>query len=210
MADAVICYLGGVPFRAGPDEIRWEFSMKVKETKTMGGKVVQILGTTLGDISVTGLFGTGASGDEPNTNWEEQLRLRQRVIQWARSTQKNQGAQPLRFLFPLRNWDFNVYIKSLNPVDLVNENIAPRWSLTLLPDDEGSRMLTRLSTDVYIQRLMAGVGWKQTDYNGPTAQEVAATLNGQSVGEYLAAQAQAAFESGLPGGQIGLGGDGSQ
>lgn len=205
-----VCYLGGIPFRAGPDEVRWDFRMKVKEQKTLGGKVVQILGTTLGDLTVTGLFGTGAKGDEVNTNWEEQMRFRERVIHWARRTEKNVGGQPIRFLYPPRNWDFHVYIKALTPIDLANENTAPRWALTLLPDDEGSRTLTRLTTDIYIKRLMDGVGWKQSDYNGPSPDEIAATLNGQTVGEHLAQLAQAAFESGLPGGQIGLGGNGAQ
>lgn len=205
MADNPTCYLGGVPFRAGPDAVRWQFQMKVKETKTLGGKVIQILGTTMGDLTVTGLFGTGRDGDEVNTNWQEQLRLRDRVIQWARRTETNQGGQPISFLYPPRSWNFNVYIKALTETDFTNEGIAPRWTLTLLPDDDGARAISQLTTDVYIKRLMDGVGWKQSEYNGPNPDEVAATLDGKTVGEYLASLAQQAFESGLPGGQIGTG-----
>ena len=44
--------------------------------------------------------------------------------------------------------------------------------------------------DLYIRRLMDGVGWKQTEYNGPnlTAKDSLLAPYGGNVGEYLRAQ----------------------
>lgn len=201
--------LNGVRFRTSPHEIRFDFKMKVKDSKSLGGKVIQILGTTLGDITVSGSFGRGDRAKGDTAGWEEQDRFREQIKTWTRATEAQRYNQPLRFLFPERNWDFQVFIKAYSSpgggpaVTQSNTEINPKWQLTLFVVDDASREVVRGIRDLYIRRLMEGIGWKQTEYNGPSAAEVEQLLAGKTLHEYLGEKAQGAFDQGsLPvGGQ---------
>lgn len=196
MADVM---LGGIPLAAHPNEIRWNFKMKTSETKTMGGKVIQILGTTLSDLTVAGSYGRGQKAKGDTEGWQDQLRFNAQVKKWATRAASVQKAKPLRFVYAPRGWDFNVFIKAFSPTRLANEEINPKWQLTLFPVDEGAMTIVSGIKDLYIARLMDGVGWKQTDYNGPTQEEVDATLSpfGGSVEDFYRDRFSTAFEGGV-------------
>lgn len=198
----VYAYLNDVPFRAEPHNISWDFKMKVKETKTLGGKVIQILGTTLGDMTVVGQFGHGPKS-EGGENWADQIRFRTQIIKAVRTAEKQSNPKALRFRYTPRNWDFQVFVKSMTQTVFTNQDTAPEYTLVFSVDEEGSGSITKGVTDMYLSRLMDGVGWKQTDYNGIGDEELQGLLQGGTVGDYLAKLAQEVFESGLPGGQIG-------
>lgn len=189
--------LGGVPFVTSPEEISWNFKMKVVEKKTIGGKVIQIIGTTLGDMTVVGSFGRGNRKRGDEAGWEAQDRFKRNVAKWTRAS--GQGSNPIPFVFPDRDWNFQVFIKNFQsaqgPIVHANDEINPKWVLTLFVVDAGSQEVIKGIRDKYIQRLMAGVGWAQTDYNGPTQAEVDQLVGGRQVGEYLAEQAQHAFDN---------------
>lgn len=195
-------YLGGIPFRTGPDQIRWDFSMKVHEQKTIGGKVIQILGVTVGDMKVTGMFGSGKDAD--HGNWDQMYRLRAQVARMVRKTEQDKANTSIEFVYAPRGWKFHVFIKSMTPVVIADTEIAPRWVLTFHLDEKASRQIAKDIEDLYIERLMDGVGWKQSDYNGPSEANLAEILAGRTVGEYLAEEAQKAFDSGLQGGAVGM------
>lgn len=192
--------LGGVPLRVNPDDIRWNFKTKVSETKCLGGKVIQVVGVTLSDITMQGQFAPDWSKGDTSA-WQQQLRFRSYVesLSEAVETAKNGKAKPLRFTYPPRGWDFNVFVSSLSPVHLAEDTISERWTVTLFPVDEGSRGVIDGIKDLYIKRLMDGVGWKQSDYNGPTQSEVDERLGGLSPAEYLRKRYQEEFESGAGG-----------
>lgn len=198
-------YLGGVPLQTSPEEIRWDFTMKVVDHKTLGGKVIQVLGTTLGDMTVSGRFGYGPKRQEP---WQQMLAMRERIKAMTKK-QYEEGAvaKPVRFVYAPRNWDFPVYVKQLSPQPIDIRTVAPTYSITLHIEDEGARRIVKGIEDAYIKRLMDGVGWKQSAYNGPQVTDIEATLNGRTVGEYLADEVQEVFDRGLPGGSIGPGED---
>jgi len=187
--------LGGYTFRTNPDEIRWDFSMKVREIKTIGGKVIQVLGTRLGDMTVTGQFGRGPNGEDP---WTQEMAFRQQVVRWVRASRTNY--KPIRFTYADLDWDFEVFVKDLQGeqggVVLANDIVAPRWTLTLRVVESSASRLTKGISDAYISRLMDGVGWKQTDYNGPSDDDVQTLLGGMTIGEYLASLAQQVFDAG--------------
>ncbi len=192
-------FLDGQPFRTGPDEIRWDYTMKVHAQKTLGGKCIQILGTTLGDMTMTGLFGTGEGFD----NWPEQMALRSTIVDAIKVIAMQRDPKPMRFQYHPRNWDFRVFPKDIQPLNFNASDIPPRWKITFQIDEEGTREITKDITDLYLQRLVDGVGWKQSAYNGASEAELAQELAGGTVGEYLAGLAQEAFDSGLPGGTLG-------
>lgn len=193
--------LGGKPFLIDPSQVQWDFAVKAAEKMTVGGKVVQVFGTKLGDMVVSGSFGFGdrAAGDE--AGWEYQSRYLGQVQRWAAQSVNN-GA-PLRFTFTPRGWDFHVYIKAYSgrqgpAVGLTPTEFNPAWTLTFFIVEDNTGVIVKATRDIYISRLLNGVGWKQTKYNGPKQEEVDALLSpyGGDIGGYIAAQAGDAASGG--------------
>lgn len=179
----------GQPFRIDPTSISWPFRVKTREQNTVGGRVVQVLGADLGDMTVSGTFGVGG--------WQEQLRFLRRMEAVGDRVADPATSSPERFLWPGKGWDFLVYLKSFsegggNSIDMRVENIVPRWTIVLhiVEDNVGLR---RVAQDVFISRLSAGLGWQQTKYNGPLGYaEVESTINAAgatTVADYLAIRA---------------------
>lgn len=193
--------LGGIPLNTNPDEIRWNFQMKTAEHLTMGGKVIQILGTTLSDISVRGTF-SPVKSEGDTEGWEAQIRFRRQVAVWSRQAAATGRSEPLRFTYSPRRWDFKVFIRTISPVDMSEEEFNPTWELALFPVDDGAMDIVNGAKDLYIARLAEGVGWKQTDYNGPTQTEIDNMLSssGGSVLGYLRDQITGVFNGTIPAG----------
>jgi len=185
--------LAGQGMRVNPDEMRWNFKMKVADQAAVGGKVIQILGVTMSDITLRGQFSRDRSmGDRDATDAAERFRIRIKNI--AKKSMNDSTTPPVRLTYPPRGWDFEVYVKSLSPVDLTIGEFAPRWELVLFPFGDGANKVVRGIKDLYIKRMMDGIGWKQTSYNGPMTQAlVDETLGGESVEQYLGGQLGEAF-----------------
>lgn len=196
--------LAGQGLRVNPDEMRWNFKMKVADQAAVGGKVIQILGVTMSDITLRGVFSRDRSmGDRDATDAAERFRIRMRNL--ARRGVEDSTTPSVRLTYPPRGWDFDVYIKSISPVDLTIGEFAPRWELSLFPVGEGASKVVRGIKDLYIKRMMDGIGWKQTAYNGPMTQAlVDETLGGRSVEQYFAESMGEAFiGDGAAGGVLG-------
>jgi hypothetical protein len=182
-----VATLDGIPFRIDPDEVTWPFKMKVVDHKTLGGKVIQVLGTVFGDMAVTGVFGHGDPAQGDTSGWEEQERFRVRLKTFTREVAADREPTPIRFRYPPRDWDFQVYVKALSdPIVLDNETINPRYTLTLFVVTDNSGAVERGIQDLYVSRLMQGIGWKQTSYNGPSQDEVDALLTSAGAADPIA------------------------
>lgn len=197
--------LGGFPMRVNPNEVRWNFRMKTFDGKALGGKVIQVTGVKLDDISVRGQYAPDRSlGDREA--WQQQLRFREWVDQQTEAVVDR--TVPIRFTYPPRGWDFRVFIKKFSGVNLTNEEIGQTWEISLFPFDAGAARVVDGIKDLYIKRLMDGVGWKQSDYNGPTQGEVDDMLApfGGSVEDWMESEIETAVygtssatSSGVPG-----------
>lgn len=179
--------LDGVPLRIDPDSVKWSVSARIADTKTLGGKVIQILGAEVSDMEVTGHFGNGDPSVGDVGGWQEQ----QRFVAWIKSISRQAEAdlKPVRFVYAPRGWDFLVYLKRLDQDPYANENFNPRWTLTLFIVEDSTGKVVKGVKDLYIKRLMAGVGWKQSNYNGPLGQrEKDALTNGLTDEQYISAQ----------------------
>lgn len=183
--------LGGHAFRLDPRVVSWDFSIIAVDTPTIGGKVVQVLGATLGDMTVTGSFGVGG--------WQEQERFLQTMKDMADSQFSKAGgkvglSEPLIFRYPPKGWDFLVYLTGYKQPGgvgsvLLDDSVhAPEWQLTLFLVEDNAG-LTKVAIDTYIARLAEGIGWKQTVYNGPmNFSDVEATLQGRTFEQYVSEQ----------------------
>lgn len=180
--------LAGKEFRLNPSSVSWGYKSKVSTTNTVGGRVVQVFGTSVSDITATGSFGAGG--------WKEQEAFLTQMQALA-DAQIRDAAVPnsttavQKFVYPDYGWDFHVMLRSFSSpdgsrsVNLDNRTVAPQWTLTLFIAEDRSS-LKKLSQDAYLTRLSQGLGWKQTVFNGPmTIDEMQAGLNGLTVADYL-------------------------
>lgn len=204
-----VATLGDLTFRVAPSQIAWEYHLDSTVINTIGGRVVQVYGATLGDMTVQGLFGQQASVKSGNTqsipvsSMQEAKNFSARIAamvdkQGARPTpdqltrkDKTPMHEPFRFTYTgdgVHQWDFSVYIKSLADVNDPEYVISHKtgkyaygYNLVLFIVEDHTRSLTQIATDAYIERLSVGIGWKRTTYNGPmSADELKAYLAANS------------------------------
>lgn len=132
MGTATLGFDGGpqLAFRIDPSAIDWSYEVHSSVIETVGGRVVQITGATLSDVTVTGLHGEdrtrgpGAAGtDHPGASWRlaeaftAQVRAMM-VWQAGGDTVTGQLTRgPAVFSYPPRGWRFRVYLKSLTDPD---------------------------------------------------------------------------------------------
>ena len=196
--------LGGVPFRIDPDSISWTYQPKTSATMTVGGKVVQVYGSVVSDITVRGQFGNRNS-DGPGNSWMEQARFLNLVEGWVDQQIGNmsglagipgaagqglQNGQPIRFTFPPLNFDFQVYITDFvepgSPYSSQQDasTFNHSWQLSLFVyQNNGSPNpadpATNSSLIEHIQRVSKVFGWFPTKYSGPVSDNQFPTLNQQ-------------------------------
>lgn len=204
-----VATLGDLTFRVAPSQISWEYHLDSTVINTIGGRVVQVYGATLGDMTIQGLFGQQAGGTTGNTatipvsSMQEAKNFSSRIAamvdkQGARPTPDQLTRkdltpmhQPFRFTYTgdgVHQWDFSVYIKALADVNDPEYVISHKtgkyaygYNLTCFIVEDHTDQLAQIATDAYIERLTQGVGWKHTMYNGPmSVDELKAYLQANS------------------------------
>lgn len=124
--------LDGIPFRINPSAIQWNFSINTAVEDTVGGRVVQVIGANLSDITVSGEYGEkkGFKNDASHKGMELRgpgllsWELAEDFIKRVRGMMEKQSADsrkhgrlmhpPLDFTFPEYGWHFGVYIKAID------------------------------------------------------------------------------------------------
>jgi hypothetical protein len=173
--------LGDWEFRINPDNVSWNFNVRTQSTPTIGGKVIQVLGVDVSDMTVSGSFGKGGRVEQ------------QRFLEWVIGRTRAQTEEDkaiVRFRLPDKGWDFGVKIKSLTEgssrtsVDLSTTNINPSFTLTLHVEDDLQNIteLKRAAQAAYVANLSQGVGWQRTEYNGPLTTEEVIEAKGGTLG----------------------------
>lgn len=89
-------------FRTNPNEIWWTYELITHTEETYGGRVVQVLGTKLGDLSVKVECGAGG--------WDY-LMLVVNYLRDLLTAQRN--GVPAQFAYTARNWLLTVYAMSV-------------------------------------------------------------------------------------------------
>lgn len=191
----------GVTLRLNPNAVDWNFKINTAVTETVGGRVVQVLGATLSDITVQGSFGEsrGKVHVESRTYAEAFLaKMKEMAAYQSRDSTRHSGMhQPAIFSFPTKGWNFEVYIKDLTDPD-GGGSVTHRpgkfsydYQLVLFihADISDTAHILGKSNGVietkkdkaiasYINRIADGIGWHFTEFNGQggTAQVVKDTL----------------------------------
>jgi hypothetical protein len=190
---ATLGYPGGpaVAFRLDPELISWNWSVLTNVVETIGGRVIQVLGARLDDLTVQGSLGQDhAAGPVNGTTWHLAERFVSVItkIMEAQSADANQQGKmhpPAVFTYPPKGWRFNVYVKALTDPDgdssviLRPAKINQRYTLSLFIVQDGSSALVKAGTtngvfsqkaydavSAFMARISDGIGWHFTQYNG--------------------------------------------
>ena len=188
--------LNGVPFFVNPSTVQWNYNVKLSTTPTIGGKVVQLFGWSMGDLVISGSFG------------KDGVERQDAFFQMVNTTAERQApqvlstgalaARPVRFLWPEQDWDFWVFIRDFKQsgtsvsIENTPQMFAPKYTLTLFVYEDNGTVVhaaTENAMLAYMQRLSAGLGWKQSAWNGPQNEaDLQAVLKGQSFIDWAYAQ----------------------
>jgi hypothetical protein len=198
---ATLGYPGGpaVAFRLDPELITWNWTVITNVEETIGGRVIQVIGAYLDDLTVQGSLGQDhAAGEVNGSSWHQAQRFLSTVTkimeaQSADSNQQHLMHPPAVFTYPPKGWRFQVYVKALtdpdgqNSVILTPAKANQRYSLTMFIVQEASSALVKAGTtngvfskkaydavSAFMARISDGIGWHFTQYNG----QVTGTLAG--------------------------------
>lgn len=194
MGTATLGFPGGpmIAFRIDPDSIEWNFQILTNVTDTIGGRVIQVIGSRLEDMSLTGSFGQDHTQKNGlGESWrlaEASLALMQQMMEFQSQDANQQGLmhQPAVFTYPPKNYRFNVYIKDFSDADnpgvsvvLTPGKFNQRWRLTffivldsstsLIHAGESNGVISQLSAaaiEAYMARISDGIGWHYSQYTG--------------------------------------------
>jgi hypothetical protein len=171
MGLAKLGFAGGpsLTFRVDPDSFDYNIKVHTSVTNTVGGRVIQVLGTTVSDVTLQGSIGEAHNmgrgkngGEHPGVSWKlaSQFFFQIQALQQLQSAGANapgssKGSgfflKPAVFIYSPKGLRFQCYIKSI--VDLDGDGTAGvvhkvgranyRYVLTLFPVQEGSTELTK-------------------------------------------------------------------
>lgn len=159
----------GIQFRIDPQEVAWGFKINTSATPTVGGRVVQVNGATLSDMTINGLFGEDRSQgigaqkpqDDPHEDPGRSWRLAKRFAGQVRVLMDHQSGDsnihrkmhpPATFTYSPRNWKFRVYVKGFRDPDggtvtISTGKFSHGYSLTLFIVQDSSDQLVRAGAD---------------------------------------------------------------
>lgn len=192
---AVVDFAGGpsLRFRIDPESIDWNFKILTSVTETLGGRVIQVIGATLSDLTITGKV-----GEQRGSSHMESWRLAEGFFAKIASMMDFQSrgsngigkmAQPATFTYPPLDIRLACYIKSITDADGQGSvshkqgKFSYGYQLILFIVPEGSGDLKVAGTDASgflnvqrqkaienaMNRIADGIGWKYSDkFNGPS------------------------------------------
>jgi hypothetical protein len=191
VGQATLGFAGGpaVTFRVDPELISWNWSVITNVVDTLGGRVIQVIGAYLDDLTVSGSFGQDHSTPQ-GESWRQAeafLQLVTQIMEQQSSDSRQQAKMhpPAIFSYPPRSWRFQCYVKALTDADGGNSVVMTpgkfnqRYVLSLFIVPDGSSKLTRAGTTdgvysakaeqaiaAYMSRISDGIGWHYSQYNG--------------------------------------------
>ncbi len=171
-----------ITFRVDPESVEWGFKINTTVIPTVAGRVVQVLGATLSDMTVTGKYGQNVKAGLDGQSWKQAeafAKKIQEIQSWQSRDSREFGKMhvPAIFNYAPKNWRFQVYVKSLadsrgGSVTHQSGRFSYDYALTLFIVDAISDDLEVLkgpkaqAVDQYIARISNGIGWHFSQFNG--------------------------------------------
>jgi len=173
--------LGNYTFRLDPEDIRFDYKVNYSVIDTLGGQVVQVIGATIGDITIRGSFGEDRKNKKVGWEMAESFQHSIKAMIDQQTLMKQGYQHPLRFTYldGTHDWDFSVLIKSVSETDGSGavEHRSGKYAygfiLTLFLVSDNSLVLKKVAQDKFISRIANGLGWKNSAFNGSMSLDAA-------------------------------------
>jgi hypothetical protein len=192
MGTATLGYPNGpsAAFRVDPDLIDWSWSVQTNVIETIGGRVIQVLGARLDDLTVQGSLGQDHADQATGNSWQQAQAFLTTVTaimeqQASDATQNALMHPPAVFTYPPKGWRWNVYVKALTDPDgnssliLKPGKANQRYVLTMFIVNEGTALTvagtgetgalaqqSQQAITQFMARISDGVGWTANKYTG--------------------------------------------
>jgi hypothetical protein len=210
---SAVCQLGDLRWRVDPNNIAWDYQLDTTVIDTLGGQVVQILGATLGDLTVSGDLGqdnarvrqswqlANAFHTKIKTMMDAQLTL---PFMPGSGSGRTAGAErafvhnpyPFHYNDGYHSWSFRVLVKALadgdgdSSISYTNGKFNHRYTLSLFIVQADSDVVHTIASDAFLSRIAKGIGWRRTGgfHGSATAKQMQEIVmaNGGSISALLA------------------------
>lgn len=144
-------------FRTNPNSVWWSYRLNTFEEPTYGGRVIQILSTSIEDLVVKVDCGRGG--------WPY---LKQ-VVDFLKTMmidQRQHGGITGEFSYTTRNWRLKVYALTVpfqDQVTATTRELEVRFKV----QEDVSGVLEQVSLSSEIERLQDGMGFRKSEFNDP-------------------------------------------
>lgn len=140
-------------FRTNPNEIWWSYEMTRNIENTYGGRVIQLLGTRLGDLSIKIEMGGGS--------WAYLIQ----TVGFLRDLLNDQRyGNTATFFYSTRNWSLNLYAMNIPFEDQMTATTR-ELQVNFKIQEDLNGILTQVTLDAELQRLQMGTYPPGTAHN---------------------------------------------
>ena len=140
-------------FRTNPNEVTWNYSLITKTDQTYGGRVVQILGARIDDLTVKVDCGQGG--------WPYLVK----VVAFMRDLMVAQrNGQTAVFEYTTRQWKLKVYAASFPFADQLSATTR-ELTLSFKVQEDISGIVSSTTIATALQSFVNGIGWERNQYN---------------------------------------------
>lgn len=142
-------------FRTNPKEFNWSYTLRKRIDQTYGGRVIQLLGTSIDDFTFKADCGLG--------RWAEMNRVA-KFMRDVMIAQRN--GVPATFEYTTRGWKFDAFVVSVPFADAVEE-VLREFEVGLKVQEDVSGLMSRNTLQAELARLQDGIGFRRNQYNDP-------------------------------------------
>src|SRR5581483_9061373 len=108
-----------VTFRIDPNSVEWNFKVNTTVIDTVAGRVVQVLGATLSDMTIQGSYGQNVRDSNNGESWQQAEMFAEKIrtimeYQSRDATDHGKMHPPATFNYAPKGWRFGVYVKDLS------------------------------------------------------------------------------------------------
>jgi hypothetical protein len=124
--------IGSLQIDTGLDECSWAYNLNTAVYPTYGGEVVQILSVFIDDVTISGTVSTYSQAEAIYSYFANYMQL---------ATQGFGGgtrfvATPVTFVYPARNWNFQIFPKTAPGFTYTFDTVTPTWQITAHVEDD--------------------------------------------------------------------------
>jgi len=143
-------------FRVDPYDISWGYTLRTQTIDTYGGRVVQILGVELGNLSINSVAGKGGFA---------YIREMQKFFREMGLWHQNEHL-PAVFNFPYKGYRLSFWGQKFSFENSIT-NVAYPFQITGMIQEDLSGTLKKSIMTKEIKKLSEGIGYSRNKFNDP-------------------------------------------